>query len=134
MYNGIYDVEQFAYMYDVHQKWLKRKIIDRESLADILLNKGITKVAIYGLGEIGKLVYEDVASSDIQVTAFIDKKLGEAGGSWKSIPIIGIDNIGQIGNDAFILITPEFYFVEIIEDLQKAQIPLERVISLSMLV
>lgn len=134
MYNGIYDVEQFAYMHDVQQKWLKRKVIDKESLADVLLNKGITQIAIYGLGDIGKLVYEDVASSEIQVTAFIDKKLGEAGGFWKSIPIIGIGNIGQIGDKTFILITPEFYFVEIIEDLQKAKFPLKRVISLSMLV
>lgn len=54
------------------QEWMKLKIHGVE-VCDALIRGGIHKVAIYGLGILGQLLYEDLLLSDISVLYGIDK-------------------------------------------------------------
>lgn len=133
MYNGVYDIEQFAYIHDTLQKWLQHRIHHR-SLGRLLAEKGVTDIAVYGINGADKMVYDDVKDAGVKVHYFIDRRYEEYQNGYEGIPVLGIGQIQSIAENIYILITPEFYFCQITDDLMKGGIPLERIISLSMVV
>ena len=131
MYNGIYTIEQYAYVHDTLVKWLSMKL-SGESIGGRLKSKGINKIAIYGANEFGQMVYADVKDK-VKVEAFIDKKASE-------LLLIDGKNVvlpseaGTLDKENYILVTPEYYFREIANDLIKAGIRENRVLSIAMVV
>lgn len=133
MYNGVYDVEQFAYIKEPLMKWLFLKIAGK-SLSDILKERDIREIAIYGIHELGKLVYEDLNCSEIRINCFIDKRAREYQNGYKDVPVISLSELSQSKYEGFILVTPEFYFYDILQDLLKEGVAIEKIISLAMIV
>lgn len=133
MYNGIYTKEQYAYTNDTLTKWLVNKV-NGISLGDRLQELGIEKIAIYGVNGIGRLVYQDIRDTDIEVECFIDKNVRKCQHSCYSLRIIGLEQIMLLDRKTHILVTPEYYFYDILQDLLKGGIPLERIFSLAMVV
>lgn len=131
MYNGVYDKEQFAYLYGVLEKWLSLKI-EGGSLAERLLENSINAVAIYGMRGLGEMVYRDIENSGVEVRCFIDKRAGEYPEGYHGKKVFSIAQAKENLADAFILVTPEFYFREIFQSLLGAGINMERIISLAM--
>ena len=84
MYNGVYTIEQYAYMHDTLMKWLKNKISGK-SLGQRLLEMDISKVAIYGANELGKMVYNDIKESGVLVECFVDKNADKYSSSAEEI-------------------------------------------------
>ena len=128
MYNGVYTIEQYAYMHDTLMKWLKNKI-NGKSLGQRLLEMDISKVAIYGANELGK-----IKESDVRVECFVDKNADKYSSSAEEIPVIKPSEISLLEKESYVLITPEYYFYEILTDLREKGITQERIISLAMLV
>lgn len=133
MYNGVYTIEQYAYMHDTLLKWLKNKI-NGKSLGQKLLEMDVCKVAIYGANELGKIVYNDIKESDVWVECFVDKNADKYSSSIEGVPVITPSEISLLGEASYVLITPEYYFYEILTDLRKKGIAQERIISLAMIV
>lgn len=133
MYNGVYNKEQYAYMYDTLVKWLTAKI-QGGSLGENLLAKGIGKVALYGISGLGELVYRDVKDSGAEVVCFIDKNAGRYGVEKDGLAVLNLEQLEQVPAEAYILVTPEYFFREIMTDLSDRGIPLAHIISLSMVV
>ncbi len=131
MYNGVYTIEQFAYVHDTMTKWLDLKIKGK-SLGDKLREKGIARVAVYGINEVGRMTYEDIRS-DIPVEAFIDRRANEVNGI-NGIEVLSPVDVDMLPPDCYILVTPEYYFREIAEVLSDSGIREERIISLAMVV
>lgn len=132
MYNGVYTVEQYAYMHDTLMKWLKEKI-DGESIGEKLQSMGISDVAVYGANELGRMVCHDIEDS-IMVSAYIDKNASRFQGMVDGKTVLDLDHLGLLPEDSWILVTPEFYYREIMEDLTEREIAMERILSLSMIV
>lgn len=63
--------EKHVMYYNLLNQWilLKNKNI---SIAQLLKERGINNIAIYGMGEIGKRLYEELKKSDIDVKYGID--------------------------------------------------------------
>ncbi len=133
MYNGVYDQEQFAYMYDTLTKWLNVKI-NKGSLGKCLINKNINKIYIYGLGNIGKMAYDDIVTEQVEVKSFVDKKYKKYVDGYKGIQVIGIEKLGELDEDTYILVTPEYYFNDILNDLREGGIPLDKIITIPMVI
>jgi len=133
MYNGVYTIEQYAYMNDTLTKWLQHRIAG-ECLGDRLMELGVTKLALYGIGGVGKLVYEDIVQTDIHICAFVDKKAERYPSGCEGFPVYGLSQLQQLEEDCYVLVTSEYYFREILDDLLKGGITLERIISLAMVV
>ena len=133
MYNGVYTIEQYAYMHDTLMKWLKNKI-NGKSLGQRLLEMDISKVAIYGANELGKMVYNDTKESGVRVECFVDKNADKYSSSEEEIPVIKPSEISLLEKESYVLITPEYYFYEILTDLREKGITQERIISLAMIV
>ena len=133
MYNGVYTIEQYAYMHDTLMKWLKNKISGK-SLGQRLLEMDISKVAIYGANELGKMVYNDIKESGVLEECFVDKNADKYSSSAEEIPVIKPSEISLLEKESYVLITPEYYFYEILTDLREKGITQERIISLAMIV
>lgn len=131
MYNGVYSIDQFAYINDTLTKWIKNKI-SGVSIGDRLWSMSIRMVAIYGMGEIGKAVYQDIKESKVCVNCFIDKNAGRYPNGYENLDVLGLDQVQQIDDKCYILITPEFFFSDILLDLLERSVPLERIVSLAM--
>lgn len=133
MYNGIYNKEQYAYVYDTLVKWLSARI-QGGGLGEALLGKGAGKVAVYGVNGLGELAYQDIKASGVEIICFVDKNAGGCGLKKDGLEVLGLGQLGRLPEDSYILVTPEYYFYEIMMDLSGRGVPLERIISLSMLV
>lgn len=133
MYNGVYTVEQYAYMYDTLTKWLTGKIQGR-SLGENLYEKGVKKVAVYGVNGLGEQAYGDIVDSKVEIVCMIDKNAERCGIEKYGLEVLPLAHLGELPKDCYILVTPEFYFREILADLLEGGIPIERIIALSMVV
>lgn len=131
MYNGVYNKEQYAYMYDTLTKWLAARIRGG-SLGEMMLAKGIRKVALYGVSGLGELVYDDIRASGVEILCFIDKNADRYSGKKDGLAVLNLEQLGQLPQDCFILVIPEYFFREIMDDLLNRRISLENIISLSM--
>ena len=73
----------------IYEKWL-RCYIHGFSIEESLRNRGINKVAIYGAGELGRLLFDALKDSEIDVWGFIDR---EAVRIMDNIKIVTPDNM-----------------------------------------
>ncbi|WP_312647699.1 hypothetical protein [Aminipila sp.] len=131
MYNDIYDKEQFAYMHNTLCKWLKLKI-EGKGLSEILKKRDIDTIMIYGIGGLGEYVYDELKNSDIHISYIIDRRYKDFPNGFNGISVIGIKQI-PYKFDGYILITPIFYFQDVLNDLMNYGVKMEKVMSLSML-
>lgn len=60
--------------YDMLSKWMELRL-NHNSIAAYLKEQGIHKVAIYGHGKIGILLYQDLAEDGMKVEYFVDGQL-----------------------------------------------------------
>lgn len=58
---------------ELYGKWLELKI-GGESIEDYLKGKGISTACIYGWGHFGKILYEDLKNTDIDIRYILDRK------------------------------------------------------------
>lgn len=133
MYNGVYTMEQYAYIHDTLNKWLKDKIRGK-SLGMRLQELGIRKIMIYGANELGVMVCQDIVRDGIDVLGFIDKSPMLHGQKRCEVRIYSLEVLDELSDDCYILVTPEYYFCEIMSSLIEGGISLERIVSLSMIV
>lgn len=97
--------------YKLMCKWLS---IGNRKISDYLLGEGIKSVAIYGMADMGKLLYQQLCDTGIDVTYFIGRRNGEG---YKDIPLYGIESYLP-AVDA-IIVTPFLEFDEIAKKLRK---------------
>lgn len=131
MYNGIYDKEQFAYLHHTLRKWLRLKL-EGGGLGDTLYRAGVRSAAVYGAGGLGEEVLLDLKDSPIELCCLIDRRAAEYPKGLDGLPVLNIEAYSKLLIGDVVLVTPEYYFREIVEDLTKAGVPLERIISLAM--
>lgn len=104
--------------YDILTRWMTNKQ-DGLNIADYLTKKGYRKVAIYGHGKIGILLYGELREkADLKVECFIDtmteEKFKSIDGIF-SLPIFEVDLYKQV--DA-IIVTPTFVYEVVEKDLR----------------
>lgn len=79
-----------------------------KSTVTYLQKKGIGRIAIYGMKELGERFYEEVKNTDIEVACIIDKNPRQVLGDF--LVVSPEDNIPEV--DA-VIVTPDYYFSEI---------------------
>ncbi|GMO45492.1 MAG: hypothetical protein Ta2B_26520 [Termitinemataceae bacterium] len=133
MYNDIYNIEQYAYTYTTLYKWLQLTT-NKKSISSFFFKNNLKRIAIYGVSGIGELLYAELKTAGIEPVCFVDKKAADYPSGYNGIPVIGINNIQSLKNDidAF-AVSPVYYFLDILEDLHKAGIPYQKIISLNMM-
>ena len=75
----LYDVEKYKTFLEIFDKWLYLKRDNKFNIAEYLKSKGIESVAIYGLGIIGKQLYNELLCENLKVAYGIDRYVGQYG-------------------------------------------------------
>lgn len=84
------------------------------SVVSWLKSKGYYKVAIYGMQELGKRLYEELRDTDIEIVCVMDKNQQNILGEYNFVDID--KNIPQID---VVIVTPVLSFFSIQKDLEK---------------
>ncbi|MCX7748465.1 MAG: TIGR04372 family glycosyltransferase [Clostridia bacterium] len=113
--------------YELTNQWLKIKN-QKKSVEDYFIKENIKSVAIYGCGELGKRLFEELRESDIRVICFIDKKI-DKNEIFGDTPIQPINTVASFRNVDAIIITPIYHMDIILEELKENKINI-RMISL----
>lgn len=108
--------KRYALYYDVLNQWLKSKN-NNHKVEDYFKNNNYNSIAIYGMGEMGNRLFEDLKESDIKVTYFIDNNADSLYQGWGDLPVIGIDEISEQETVDAIIVTPIYAFDQIEEKL-----------------
>ena len=114
--------------YNVVNQWLRNKNENRD-VVSYFINNNFSKIAIYGMGEMGNRLYEELRGTDIKVAYFIDKNAEEIYYSEDDIPVIGLDDIENQEKVDAIIVTPIYDFDSIEEALLERSVEAE-IISL----
>lgn len=86
-----------------------------EDIKQSLANQKLQRIAIYGMGKVGKVIYELFKRNELEVVYCIDLN--------KNIELNNVDlrhSIDDMTNDIdAVIVTPEMYFEEISEEIKK---------------
>lgn len=103
---------KFKLYYNMLNEWLILKY-QRKSLVQYFTKNNIKKIAIYGMGEIGDRLFEELENSDIDVSYGIDKGYN---GDLFNLKIVSPDE--SLDRVDAIVVTPIFEFDTIIKNIQ----------------
>lgn len=134
MYNDVYLKDQYAYSYSLLTKWLKLKI-EKKSSADFFAKNNINKIGIYGVSGFGGLLFDELKGTNVKTIFFVDKKHLDWKQGYYGISVLGLSEIKRhIDKVDALVVTPVYFFNQILDDLLKENIEQNKIISLSMVV
>ncbi len=103
-------IDKFKSYYSVLTQWLALKQ-KNESLERYFINKRYKTIAIYGMGELGNRLYEELKTTGIIIEYGIDKNFG-----FGDIKILNLDD--ELPKVDVIVVTAVFDFDKISNDLK----------------
>lgn len=101
-----------------------------ESSEKLLLEKGWKRIAIYGLGILGKFLIEDLKGSSIEIECVLDKNRSKLPEKYEGIDVIGPHEICEREYDGIVVSVPQNYNT-ILEILYAQDVDLNKVISIT---
>lgn len=104
-------VQKFFLYYQILVMWLEMKQKGKSGIT-YLQRKGIKRMAIYGMGELGERFYEEVKNTDIEVAYVIDNNPLQVVG--KFMVLSPEQDLPEV--DA-IVVTADYYYSEIVNQL-----------------
>lgn len=106
-------VDKFKGYYNLLNQWLIN-IHEGKSIVDYLKKNDYKKIAIYGMGELGNRLYEELKNSDITVEYAIDK---EANRVYSELEVVSIED--ELKEVDMIIVTAIFAFEDIVKNLEE---------------
>lgn len=107
------DRKKFKNYYYFISYWLLNKI-KGACIEDYFRSMGVSKITIYGMGELGCILYEELKDTSINIVQAIDKNLGK---KYQELSMCQIDNM-NLDTD-MIVVTPIFAFEKIEKELRR---------------
>lgn len=106
-------VNKFKSYYNILNQWI---VLQHEGkkIEDYFTKKQYSKIAIYGMGEIGNRLYEELKDTEIEVKYAIDKNAGSA---YAQLEVYSLEE--EFEDVDAIIVTTAFAFEEIKEKLEK---------------
>ena len=98
--------------------WFDKKQ-QKKNIADYLVDKGFLSISIYGLGAVGRLLYNELEDSPIEVKYGIDQErpyFFDNNRAFKPGEIL--EKVDAV------IVTPVYYYPEIKETLKKMRCPI----------
>lgn len=99
-----------AYLFKNMCKWLKA-YQSNKSIIDEFSKRGITEIAIYGMGEVGERLLQELKGKEVEVKYIIDKKKIDR----EMLMYLPTDELPEV---QAIIVTPIFEYQEIVKNLK----------------
>lgn len=107
---------RYSMYYKLLNQWMKNKAQNKK-ITDYLMDNGIKTIAIYGMGEVGQLLYEELKGEQVQVLYFIESAGGNSIEDRYGKRVIGVKEINLQEKADAIIITPIYNFENIYNDI-----------------
>lgn len=107
-------IDKYKMYYFVLNQWLQLKL-EGKSIDKYFKDNGYQSIAIYGMGELGTRLYEDLKRSDIEVKYAIDKNVIN---TFSDLKVYSLKD--QLEKVDVIVVTAIFAYDEIYEEISKA--------------
>ncbi|MGB8454200.1 MAG: hypothetical protein WCD89_17950 [Anaerocolumna sp.] len=104
--------DKFRDYYNLVNQWLVLKN-EGKRLDKYFINHGYKSIAIYGMGELGNRLYEELKDSEIKIKYAIDKN---AESTYSELEVIGLEE--DMEEVDVIVVTATFAFEDIEEELK----------------
>lgn len=114
--------------YELLLKWIYSKNFNK-NFADYFIKMSYQKIAIYGFGTLGKLFFDEIKESNIEVNSFIDKNAEKFIDNEYNITVIEPNKINDLKDVDCIVISPIGSYKEI-HNMLKNQARDKKIISL----
>lgn len=122
--------QRYRNYYNVANQWLLNKNEDKSIGNYFKENTEYKTIAIYGMGTMGELFYDELKnSSDVKVAYFIDKNAEDLYYGLDDLPVVGLDDISSQKKVDAVIVTPIYDFDKIEEDLENSGVDVD-IISL----
>lgn len=105
-------VDKFKSYYNMLNQWLSLKQ-EGKSLDDYFKENNYKAIAIYGMGEMGNRLYEELKNTEVEVKYAIDKN---AESTYSELDVMDIDD--EMPQVDVVIITAVFAFDEIMENIE----------------
>ncbi|MBQ4068842.1 MAG: hypothetical protein IJC76_06285 [Lachnospiraceae bacterium] len=102
--------------YQLTNQWLMNKN-EGKSAASYFAENNIKSIAVYGMGTLGELFYNEIKGTDVKVSYFIDKNADTLYYGLDDIAVVGLGDISNQDAVDAIIVTPIFDFDAIEGDL-----------------
>lgn len=99
------------------KRWLENRN-KNHTFVDYFNASGYKTVAIYGAGDLGKLLYEEIKDSNIKVSYFVDRN-GEGLKNVDGIPVVMLKDVVNQEQVDVMVVTPAGNFEAISRDIVK---------------
>lgn len=109
-------VEKFKGYYNMLNQWLILKQ-EGKSLVEYFTNNNYKKIAIYGMGEMGNRLYDELKNSDIEIAYAVDK---DVDGIYSELQVIDKEDLDQQVEVDVMVVTATFAFEEISEEISNS--------------
>lgn len=106
-------VNKFKDYYNLLNRWLIVKH-EGKSLEQYFIDNGYKTIAIYGMGELGNRLYEELKNTNITIKYAIDK---EAGSTYSELEIINIED--ELEKVDVVIVSAIFAYEKIEKELQQ---------------
>lgn len=93
------------------KRWMENRN-QGKMFSDYFNQYGYRKIAIYGAGDMGRLLYEEIKNSEITVSYFVDRN-AEGIRRVESIPVISVQGIESMEKVDVLVVTPVGNYDEI---------------------
>lgn len=104
--------------YTTTNQWLINKN-EGKNIGEYFKENNYKTIAIYGMGTMGELFYDELKnSSNVKVAYFIDKNAEDLYYGIDDLPVVGLDDISSQEKVDAIVVTPIYDFDKIEEDLE----------------
>lgn len=88
---GAFEINKREALLDTYERWVEQ-LISGKKISEFLWKNGYCKVAIYGMGRIGKHLLAELKDSDVDVVYIIDQKISRHTQYFEGIPCHRIDS------------------------------------------
>lgn len=89
-----------------------------KSPIDTLKDRGIERIIVYGIAELGCKLVQDAIERDYPVAAITDKKIKYGNYTYENIPVVKLDDIKTMeSQNSIIVVTPMNFWWDIRRDL-----------------
>lgn len=122
--------ERYQYNYLTVQRYLSMKCRKKEP-RDFFFKHGLKKIAIYGVGELGKCLICDLEDSGIEIAYILDRAFETYPKGYKGIPVINPVYVNEQEEVDAIVITTLFEMNVIIDLLLEKGQELDNIINIS---
>lgn len=113
--------QRYKSYYSITNQWILNKN-ESKDIAKYFHERDIKSIAIYGMGTIGELFFQDIKQTDINIEYFVDRNADSIYYGLDNISVVGLDSITTQKEVDAIIITPIFDYEDIIKELRNKNI------------